>query len=142
MSNGISSRNNNTFEGFLEKNGHILELIGIFAAIAVIFSLEKMKIIAYDPFIKPELYGQMGVEPASLADLLSKADVVTLHVPLSSATEKLLDSRALASVKPGTILIERRSGSGLRRRATNTIRSWPGTSGEVMKIRSTAALRP
>ena len=70
----------------------------------------EMKIIGYDPFIKPELYDRMGVEPASLAELLSRADVVTLHVPLSKATEKLLDSHALALVKPGMIMVNTSRG--------------------------------
>jgi len=70
----------------------------------------EMKIVGYDPFIKPELYEKMGVEPASLTELLSRADVVTLHVPLSSATEKLLDSHALALVKPGMILVNTSRG--------------------------------
>jgi phosphoglycerate dehydrogenase-like enzyme len=76
-----------------------------------------MKIIGYDPFIKSELYVQLGVEPAPLAELLSKADVVTLHVPLSSATEKFLDSRALASVKPGMILVNTSRGKLIEEKA-------------------------
>jgi phosphoglycerate dehydrogenase-like enzyme len=59
----------------------------------------------------------MGVEPAGLAELLSRADVVTLHAPLSSSTEKLLDSRALASVKPGMILVNTSRGKLIEERA-------------------------
>lgn len=76
-----------------------------------------MKIIGYDPFIKSELYDQMGVEPAPLAELLARADVVTLHAPLSLATEKLLDSRALASVKPGMILVNTSRGKLIEEKA-------------------------
>lgn len=69
-----------------------------------------MKIVGYDPFINPALYNQMGVEPAPLAELLSRSDVVTLHVPLTPKTEKLLDSRALAVVKPGMVLVNTSRG--------------------------------
>ncbi len=70
----------------------------------------EMKILGYDPFIDPKLYGQMGVEPVSLAELLSKADAVTLHVPLTSATEKILDSRAFAGAKRGMVLVNTSRG--------------------------------
>jgi phosphoglycerate dehydrogenase-like enzyme len=76
-----------------------------------------MKIIGYDPFIKPELYDQMGVESVSLAELLSRSDVVTVHVPLTSATEKLLDSRAFSSVKPGMVLVNTSRGKVIEERA-------------------------
>jgi D-3-phosphoglycerate dehydrogenase len=65
----------------------------------------EMKIVAYDPFIDPKLYVQMGVEFVSLTELLSRADAVTLHVPLTSATEKILDSRAFAGAKRGMVLV-------------------------------------
>jgi phosphoglycerate dehydrogenase-like enzyme len=76
-----------------------------------------MKIIGYDPFINPALYNQMGVEPAPLAELLSRADVITLHIPLTSATEKLLDSRAFAAVKPGMVLVNTSRGKVIEERA-------------------------
>ncbi len=69
-----------------------------------------MKIIGYDPFVNPELYDRLGVEPTPLAELLSRADAVTIHVPLTSATEKLLDSRAFASMKAGMILVNTSRG--------------------------------
>jgi D-3-phosphoglycerate dehydrogenase len=76
-----------------------------------------MKIIGYDPFIDPELYDRWGVESASLPELLSRADVVTLHVPLTPRTEKLLDSRALAAVKPGMVLVNTSRGKVIEEEA-------------------------
>ncbi len=69
-----------------------------------------MKIIGYDPFMKPEQYNRLGVEPVFLTELLSRSDVVTLHVPLTPDTEKMLNSRALTSVKPGMILVNTSRG--------------------------------
>jgi phosphoglycerate dehydrogenase-like enzyme len=45
-----------------------------------------------------------------LAELLSTADVVSLHVPFTAATAKMIDARALASMKPGAILINTARG--------------------------------
>jgi phosphoglycerate dehydrogenase-like enzyme len=95
----------------------VIGLGQIGARVARIAKGFDMKIIGYDPFIKPELYDRMGVEPAPLAELLSRADVVTVHVPLASATEKLLDSRAFAAVKPGMILVNTSRGKVIEERA-------------------------
>jgi D-3-phosphoglycerate dehydrogenase len=60
--------------------------------------------------MNPEQYSRLEVEPVVLSELLSRSDVVTLHVPLTPETEKMLDSRALASVKPGMILVNTSRG--------------------------------
>jgi phosphoglycerate dehydrogenase-like enzyme len=41
----------------------------------------------------------------SLADLLAEADVVSLHLPLTAETERIIDAAALDRMKPGAILI-------------------------------------
>lgn len=69
-----------------------------------------MKVLGHDPFMKSEQYERLGVEPAALEDLLGRSDVVTLHVPLTPETEKLLDARTLAGVKPGMILVNTSRG--------------------------------
>jgi glyoxylate reductase len=45
-----------------------------------------------------------------LAAALSRADVVTLHVPLTEDTRHLIDARALASMRPGAILVNTARG--------------------------------
>lgn len=45
-----------------------------------------------------------------LAEALPKADVVTLHCPLSRATDKLVGADFLAKLRPGTILINTARG--------------------------------
>ncbi|CAN5261763.1 2-hydroxyacid dehydrogenase [soil metagenome] len=46
----------------------------------------------------------------SLNDLLKKSDVVSLHLPLTPATEKLIDADAIASMKPGAVLVNTSRG--------------------------------
>jgi phosphoglycerate dehydrogenase-like enzyme len=46
----------------------------------------------------------------SLNELLSKCDIVSLHVPLTPATEGLIDEAALAKMKPGAILVNTARG--------------------------------
>ena len=51
-----------------------------------------------------------GVENADLPTLLSTADVITLHCPLTDATRHLLDASAFAQMKPGAIVINTARG--------------------------------
>jgi phosphoglycerate dehydrogenase-like enzyme len=101
-----------------------------------------MKIIGYDPFINPALYKQMGVEPAPLAELLSRADVVTLHIPLTSATEKLLDSRAFAAVKPGMVLVNTSRGKVIEERALIEALQTGRIQGAALDVFATEPLPP
>jgi D-3-phosphoglycerate dehydrogenase len=43
----------------------------------------RMKVIAYDPFLTPERAVALGVEKVELAELLARADFITLHTPLT-----------------------------------------------------------
>ena len=52
-----------------------------------------------------------GVAPASKDELYAAADVVTLHVPLTADTRHLIDARALASFRPGAVLINTSRGA-------------------------------
>ena len=65
----------------------------------------KMKVIAYDPFLSPERAVEIGVEKVELAELLTRADVITLHTPLTDKTRNILSADALAKTKKGVLII-------------------------------------
>jgi glyoxylate reductase len=52
----------------------------------------------------------LGVEEVSFAELLRRADVVSLHVPLTADTRALLDRAALFAMKPGALLLNTARG--------------------------------
>lgn len=52
-----------------------------------------------------DFYAEHGIEAVDLEDLLARADVATLHVPLDDSTRGMLSAGRLALMKPTAILI-------------------------------------
>jgi D-3-phosphoglycerate dehydrogenase len=65
----------------------------------------KMKVIGFDPFIAAENIARMGVEPATLDEIFTKADFITVHVPLTPDTQGLINKAAFAKMKDGVRII-------------------------------------
>jgi len=70
-----------------------------------------MHVTAFDPHVSPGVVSAAGVEPvATLEELLRQAHVVSLHLPLSPATRRLIRAETLAQMKPGAILVNASRG--------------------------------
>lgn len=71
-----------------------------------------MGVMAFDAMLDADmsLFAETGVRCASLHEVVTQADVVTLHVPLVEATRGLFDAARLASMKPGAVLINSSRG--------------------------------
>lgn len=65
-----------------------------------------MRVIAYDPFISPEAAGKMSVTLVTLDELLSQADFVTIHVPLTPQTKNLIHKETISRMKKGALLVQ------------------------------------
>lgn len=70
----------------------------------------SMRIIAYDKYPKEKLAQELGFQYVSLEDLLSQADVITLHVPYNKSTHHLLNKDNLSKVKNGAYIINTARG--------------------------------
>jgi D-3-phosphoglycerate dehydrogenase / 2-oxoglutarate reductase len=70
----------------------------------------KMKVIAYDPFLSPERAVKLGVEKVELEDLLSRADAISLHTPLTDKTRNILSAEAIAKTRQGVIIVNAARG--------------------------------
>jgi D-3-phosphoglycerate dehydrogenase len=65
-----------------------------------------MRIVGYDPVLAPDRASQLGIESVSELDqLLLRADVVTVHTPLTPETRDLIGAAQLARMKQGAWLI-------------------------------------
>jgi D-3-phosphoglycerate dehydrogenase len=65
----------------------------------------KMKVVVYDPYIKPETIEKLDLEPVSFDELLTRADYVTIHTPKTDETANLINRETIAKMKRGAILI-------------------------------------
>src|SRR6201985_110253 len=97
----------NRFMG-VEITGKVLGLIGAGNIGSIVADRAKglrMRVVAYDPFLSPERAVELGVEKGELNDLLARADLTTLHVPMTRETKTILSADALAKTKKGVRII-------------------------------------
>jgi D-3-phosphoglycerate dehydrogenase / 2-oxoglutarate reductase len=91
-----------------ELNGKVLGVIGLgrigreVAKRALAFG---MKVVANDPFIAPENVRQLGVEFTALKTLYKKADFITLHVPGTQKTKKMINAKTIVMMKRGVSIV-------------------------------------
>lgn len=97
-----------------ELQGRSLGLIG-FGSIARVVARKALgldvEILAFDPYITADDAAWQSVTRVTeLTDLLKRSDIVSLHVPRLPSTENLIDSAAIAHMKPDAILINAARG--------------------------------
>jgi D-3-phosphoglycerate dehydrogenase / 2-oxoglutarate reductase len=69
-----------------------------------------MRIVAYDPYLQESPPESETILVQSLRELLPQADVVTLHLPFTAETSRLLGAEELATLKPSALLINAARG--------------------------------
>ncbi len=101
-------------EGVNGLEGLLVGIVGIGVigrAVAERFRQAGARIAFYDPApVSASAAAALGAEALDLDDLLARADVISLHVPLLPSTTDLIDARRLALMKPGAVLIQASRG--------------------------------
>jgi D-3-phosphoglycerate dehydrogenase len=70
-----------------------------------------MRVVAYDPFVAPDRFRELGVERLDRAeDVYSTADFLTLHLPLTDETRRSVAADAFAQMKDGVRLVNAARG--------------------------------
>ena len=69
-----------------------------------------MKVIAYDPFAKPDAFNAAAVESVDLDTLLKTSDYVSVHAPLLHATRGMLNAAAFGKMKKGAYIVNTARG--------------------------------
>jgi (S)-sulfolactate dehydrogenase len=96
-----------------ELTGQTLGLVGFGAIAREVASRAGglgMEVLAHDPFLDEADLAWGAVRSVGLDALLAASDVVSLHVPLDEGSRGLIDSAALARMKPTAILINTSRG--------------------------------
>lgn len=92
-----------------EVAGKILGLVGlgrIGGRVAQIARALNMHVLVHDPYVSDGRVAALGVElVGTLDDVLTTADFISLHVPLTPETHGLIDAQALAQMKRSAYLI-------------------------------------
>jgi D-3-phosphoglycerate dehydrogenase len=69
-----------------------------------------MDLVAYDPYISEDRAAQLGAELVELDACLDRADVLTVHTPLTPETENLVSEAELAQMEGGYLVNCARGG--------------------------------
>ncbi|GIX49441.1 MAG: lactate dehydrogenase [Candidatus Tectimicrobiota bacterium] len=96
-----------------DMHGKTVGIVGtgkIGAVVARILLGFGCRVLAYDPYPDDALRA-LGVTYTALEALLSQADIVTLHCPLTPQTHHLIDAQAIARMKDGVMLINTSRGA-------------------------------
>src|SRR5690625_5067047 len=66
---------------------------------------QRMKVIAYDPFLTEEKAESLGIDHGTLDEVLAAGDFITVHTPLLKDTRHLIDKDAFNKMKDGVRII-------------------------------------
>jgi D-3-phosphoglycerate dehydrogenase len=64
-----------------------------------------MQVIAYDPYVADVVFQNVNAERVTLDELLRRADVITVHTPLSNETRGMIGPAEFAKMKDGVIVL-------------------------------------
>ena len=107
---GDLSRMGQAHEQFLGRElwGKTVGLVGLGAvgrAVARRLSPFGVRLLACDPYLRPEEAEEMDAEAVSLETLLAESDIVSLHAPATGETQGLIGREALSRMKRGALLV-------------------------------------
>jgi D-3-phosphoglycerate dehydrogenase / 2-oxoglutarate reductase len=92
----------------IELRGKTLGIIGlgkIGQAIALRARAMEMTVVASDPFASAEQAANLGVELLDFDELVARADIVSVHVPMTRTTRGLVNAATIERMKPGALLL-------------------------------------
>jgi len=64
-----------------------------------------MKVLAHDPYITAGQASEVGARLVGLAELLARADVLTVHTPLTGQTRGMIGTAQLEALRPGAVVL-------------------------------------
>ncbi len=65
----------------------------------------SMNVIGYDPYLAEDRAKQMGIEVVELDELFLRADVISVHTPLTNETRGIINTETMAKMKDGVMIV-------------------------------------
>ncbi|MDR4495464.1 MAG: phosphoglycerate dehydrogenase [Nitrospirales bacterium] len=65
----------------------------------------SMNVIGYDPYLSLERAQKMGIEVVELNELFHRADVISVHTPLTNETRGIINAEAIKKMKDGVMIV-------------------------------------
>lgn len=81
----------------------------------------SMKVIACDPAVDSAYAKANGIVPVSFEELLRESDVLSLHLPLTIETRRIISAEAMGRMKKGAVIINTARGGLLDENAAYEI---------------------
>ncbi|MDQ6828752.1 MAG: phosphoglycerate dehydrogenase [Gemmatimonadota bacterium] len=129
-----------------ELKGRTLGVVGmgrIGAEVAHRATAFGMTVLAYDPYVSDERFTRRGVRRMpTLESLLSDADVVTVHTPLTDETRSLIGASELALLRPGAVVVNMARGGIVDESALTEALATGRIGGAVLDVYTTEPLPP
>ena len=70
-----------------------------------------LRMMAYDPFIQETLISELGVIPATLSEVLSQSDFVSMHAPARPEVHHMVGEKHFRQMKPSAVFINTGRGA-------------------------------
>ena len=96
-----------------ELYGKTIGIIGLGAvgkAVAKRASGFSMKVMAFDPAVDLDYVTKNNIIAADFLDIIEKADIVTLHVPLNNETRNIISKEIMGKMKEGAVILNTSRG--------------------------------
>ncbi|MGB7532593.1 MAG: phosphoglycerate dehydrogenase [Halobacteriota archaeon] len=104
----------------VEVNGKVLGIIGLGRVGSEVVKKAKglgMRVVAYDPFISQDRAGELGITLSNFKEVLSLADFVSMHTPLTKETHHMVGAKEFELMKNGVRVINCARGGLIDERA-------------------------
>ena len=92
----------------IELNGKTLGIIGVGRVggeVARRLKHFNMELIGYDPYLPKEVAEDIGVRLTDLDEVITKADIMTIHTPLLPETKGMIALPQFKKMKPNALLV-------------------------------------
>ncbi len=104
----------------VEVNGKVLGIIGLGRVGSEVVKKAKglgMRVVAYDPFISQDRAGELGITLLGFKEILSLADFISLHTPLTKETHHMVGAKEFELMKDSVRVINCARGGLIDERA-------------------------